>query len=230
MMSPLTTHAQRGMYIPLPHADQEATVSISLQKGSLKVIAWDKAAVEYKVQGDGGIINSDDGNEVMIKVEGDDSVSLMVFVPRNCHLIVKSFQSGPIDIKEVKGTLEVDAYNGSVKLMEIEGNALISAWNGPIFASFKAVNDKPMAFTSYNGEIKLLIPHDTNAKIFASYQNGSLTNDFALPKQKDGIMEMAGIEAETPNGDKRWDQFTLGTGGPEWRVRNLNGDVQILKW
>lgn len=213
--------------MPLSKPNKAATVQISLQQGSLKIIAWDKAAVEYKAEGGGWIADSEEQNEVLIKVEGKEEVKLIVYVPRHCHLIVKSLKEGPIEIREVEGTLEVDAYNGSVKLTEVGGNAIVSSWNGPIFASFKYVNDKAMAFTSYEGEIKLLLPHDTNANILASYDNGSLINDFA-PVKTAG--EEGAIGTQEVEGNRRWEELTLGKGGPEWRVLNLNGNVMILKW
>ncbi len=230
MMVPGTLFAQRSLYMPLSKSSREVRVKISTQKGALRILAWDKKAVKYEVEG-GGLVNAlEKQNEILIGVKGNEETDLTVYVPRNSHLLVKSFQEGSIFIRGVEGSLTVDAYNGAVKMTEVGGNAVVSAWNGPIFASFKYVNDKPMAFTSYEGEIKLLLPHDTDAKILASYQNGNLINEFA---QRGGDAKTEVYEVEVGENrikEKKWEQLILGRGKPEWRVRNLNGDIKILKW
>ncbi|HEX2101301.1 MAG TPA: hypothetical protein VHF69_11580, partial [Candidatus Synoicihabitans sp.] len=76
-------------------------------------------------------------------------------VPRNTALQLQSNLGGDIDVEELTGDVEIKNMNGEITLRHLGGGALVETMNGEIDASFLQLPaDKPLAFTSMNGEIK----------------------------------------------------------------------------
>jgi len=60
---------------------------------------------------------------------------------------------GDIVVSGVDGELDIDNVNGSVTLNNIAGSTVAHALNGRLLVTFARVNQKPMAFSSLNGDI-----------------------------------------------------------------------------
>lgn len=222
---PLLGLAQRSVEYNLEKPNKPADVHIYSQHGAMVVKAWDEPMVKIVMSSDVAYTIKSDKNEVNFRVSENEAVALTVYVPTNTNLLAKSFQSGAIQIWGINGNLEVDSYNGAVSAENISGTAVISAWNGAISATFKEVGDSPMAFTSYNGAISLVLPETTNASVRASVLNGNFYSAFHDPEE-----EMEKETEETENGRQSWYVTDLGNGGAEWRIKSLNGAVSITKW
>lgn len=225
LMIPLICLGQETVEFELPNANRPAEVEIHTQNGAIMIETWGENKVRIQMGNDVEFKQNQDGNRVRFEVTGQEHVAMKVFVPENTNLKAKSFQSGAIQIKGVSGNLEIDSYNGAVSAENISGTAVISAWNGAISATFKEVDDSPMAFTSYNGAISIVLPRSTNATVRASVLNGNFYSAF----QPDGE-EMEVEMEEGENGQQKWHVTDLGNGGAEWRIKSYNGAVSITKW
>lgn len=225
LMIPLICLGQETVEFELPNANRPAEVEIHTQNGAIMIETWGENKVLIQMGNDVEFKQNQDGNRVRFEVTGQGHVALKVFVPENTNLKAKSFQSGAIQIKGVSGNLEIDSYNGAVSAENISGTAVISAWNGAISATFKEVDDSPMAFTSYNGAISIVLPRSTNATVRANVINGHFYSAF----QSDGE-EMEYEMEDNENGRQKWQIAQLGNGGAEWRIKSLNGAVSLTKW
>lgn len=222
---PLFSLAQDQVEFELANANRSAEVEIYTQNGAVMIETWEENKVRIEMGNDVEYKQNVDGNRVRFEVTGQEHVAMKVYVPENTNLKAKSFQSGAIQIVGVKGNLEIDSYNGAVSAEDISGTAVISAWNGAISASFKEVDESPMAFTSYNGAISIVLPESTNATVRASVLNGHFYSAFQ-PAGEEMEYEME----KTEDGRQKWQIAQLGNGGPEWRIKSYNGAVSITRW
>ncbi|HTO04690.1 MAG TPA: DUF4097 family beta strand repeat-containing protein, partial [Opitutus sp.] len=102
-----------------------------------------------------------------------------ITVPRTTNVIISSAFGGEIRIGEVSGDLEVKSLNGEVTLRGVAGGALVETMNGEIKADVVALKDnKPLSFTSMNGEVALRLPADAKANVRLRTHNGAILTDF----------------------------------------------------
>ena len=100
-------------------------------------------------------------------------------VPRTTSVIVSNSWGGDISCANLAGDLEINCLNGTVKLDGIAGGAVVNTMNGEIHASVLALNEnKPLSFTSMNGEVVLRVPLEARANVRLRTQNGSILTDF----------------------------------------------------
>lgn len=105
---------------------------------------------------------------------GDFTIS----VPHGTNIIVASSFGGDVTVGGVTGDLEIKSLNGEVRLDDITGGALVETMNGEIKASVRAMNNKPLSFTSMNGEVSLSLLDTLKANVRLRTHNGSILTDF----------------------------------------------------
>ena len=102
-----------------------------------------------------------------------------VLVPRNTNVVVANGFGGEIIISNIDGDIEVKSLNGEITLDGFSGGALIETMNGEIMAKVRKLSEnKPLSFTSMNGEIDIRLPADAQAKVRLRTQNGAILTDF----------------------------------------------------
>lgn len=100
-------------------------------------------------------------------------------VPRNTNVVITNGFGGEIDVTDIDGDVEIKSMNGEIELEDITGGVLVETMNGEIQAKFaKLTADKPISFTSMNGEIEIHVPKDAQAKVRLRTQNGAILTDF----------------------------------------------------
>jgi DUF4097 and DUF4098 domain-containing protein YvlB len=121
-----------------------------------------------------------------------------------------------------------------VTLSDVSGTAVAHALNDGIKASFRRVNpQKPMAFSSLNGDIDVTLPADTRANLSFENQQGELYSDFDIQLNANAHRPI--VEDERSQGGHyrvRIDKTVRGTingGGPEISFKNFNGNIYIRK-
>lgn len=105
---------------------------------------------------------------------GDFNIS----VPHGTNVIIASSFGGDVVIEGVTGDLEIKSLNGEVRLDDITGGALVETMNGEIHANVRAMNNKPLSFTSMNGEVTLRLLDSLKANVRLRTHNGSILTDF----------------------------------------------------
>src|SRR5205809_153184 len=115
---------------------------------------------------------------------GADRVSVNLSDPARPALVKASLVNGGITIKGYDGELDVNDVNGSVTLNNVSGSAVAHALNGRLLATFSRVNpQKPMAFSSLNGDIDVTFPPDLKANLSLKSDRGEIFSDFDVQVQ-----------------------------------------------
>ncbi len=181
-----------------------------------------------------GLSVEEDNNKVDIRVESfRKTVDLTIKVPFASSLKLNSNNNGDIWVGSVNGEVVVDCLNGDVTLKDISGSAVVSALNGDVTVTMaKVTPDKPMSFSTMNGDIDITLPADIKANLRLKSDMGEVFSDFDVAlKQVPQKVE----QNKTKEGGKfriSFDRTVLGAingGGPEFQFKNMNGDIYIRK-
>ena len=111
--------------------------------------------------------------------------------------------------------------------------AIAHALNGRLLATFTHVNQKPMAFSSLNGDIDVTFPADLKANLSLKSDRGEIFTDFDVQMQAAPVQQT--VEDGRAHGGKylvKIDKAVHGTingGGPELQFTNFNGSIYIRK-
>jgi DUF4097 and DUF4098 domain-containing protein YvlB len=169
------------------------------------------------------------------------AVDITIQVPFKTSLKLGCFQNGDIAVGKVTGEVEVNNHNGAITLTDITGSVVANTFNGELKVNFVSITpDKPMSFSTWNGDVDVTLPGSFKADVKMSSEQGDIYSDFdvqivaAPPKaQEEG-------EEEESRGERRararyrvnFDKTIYGTisgGGPEFTFKTFNGDIYIRK-
>ncbi len=102
-----------------------------------------------------------------------------ITVPRTTHVIISNALGGDLEIADITGDIEVKSLNGSVSLTGVSSGALVETMNGEIEINVRSLTEnKPLSFTSMNGEVTLHLPSEAKANVHLRTHNGSILTDF----------------------------------------------------
>jgi DUF4097 and DUF4098 domain-containing protein YvlB len=93
------------------------------------------------------------------------------------------------------------------------------------------VADKPMSFSTLNGDIDVTLPADTKATFRMKSDNGEIWTDFEVKLTPNAAKPQ--VEDSRSSGGKykvKMDKATVGTingGGPEMSFKTLNGNIFV---
>jgi DUF4097 and DUF4098 domain-containing protein YvlB len=230
-----------------------ALVKVSLVNGGITVKAYDgkEVVVEARarnresarsdsnmkriVVSSTGLSVEEENNEVRISTDSYmRPIDLTISVPVHTSLKLSAVNSGDIVVTGVDGELDVNDVNGSVTLNNVSGSAVAHALNGRLLATFTRVNpQKPMAFSSLNGDIDVTFPADLKANLSLKSDRGEIFSDFDVQVQASAPQQI--VEDGRGHGGKylvKIDKAVHGTingGGPEYQFTNFNGGIYIRK-
>lgn len=235
--------------VKLDDPSKPATVRANLLAGSIDVQGYDGKQIiieghhlesppEY--EGDlkrytqSGFSVQQQNNQVeIISNVFENPMNLSLKVPYHTSLTLRTVTGGDIEVDGVDGEFDISNVNGAVRLNNVSGSAVANAVNGEVFATFTHINsDKPMAFSSMNGNIDVTLPANLKADIRFRTFHGDFYSNFDL--------QFPANEAQ-PSGDT-WgfgdkNRFsmgkamhgTVGGGGPEIQFTNFNGNIYLRK-
>jgi DUF4097 and DUF4098 domain-containing protein YvlB len=182
-----------------------------------------------------GLSVEEENNEVRISTDSFmRAVDLSISVPIHTSLKLSAVNSGDIVVTGVDGELDVNDVNGSVTLNNVSGSAVAHALNGRLLATFSRVNpQKPMAFSSLNGDIDVTFPADLKANLSLKSDRGEIFSDFDVQVQASTPQQI--VEDGRGHGGKYLVKIdkavhaTINGGGPELQFTNFNGGIYIRK-
>jgi len=182
-----------------------------------------------------GLTVEEDNNDVRISTDSfQRPIDLTITVPVRTSLKLRSVNDGDIVVTGVDGEMDVDDVNGSVTLNHVSGNCVAHALNGRVLATFVRVNpQKPMAFSSLNGDIDVTFPPGLKANVNIRSDRGDVYSDFDVQLQATAPQEI--VEESRGHGGKyrvKIDKSVHGTingGGPEFLFTNFQGSIYIRK-
>lgn len=182
-----------------------------------------------------GLEVEEQDNVVTISSESwKNAVDLVIQVPSASNLELSSTNDGDIVVENVSGTIEVNNVNGSITLRKVSGNVVAQTVNGEILVTMTRVTpDKPMSFSTMNGDIDVTFPADIKAVLRMKSQQGDIYSDFDVTLKP--APQKPAEEAMKPGKGKyriSFDRFMTGAvngGGPELTFNTFNGDIYIRK-
>jgi DUF4097 and DUF4098 domain-containing protein YvlB len=244
--------------VPFSDASRPKTLKASLINGSITVKGYDgKDAIVEGVAGSGrrraererersdGLRRIDIGGTGLAIEESDnvitvgtravnENISLSIQVPFNTSVKLHAVNGGDIIVDHITGDVEIDNTNGNATATHISGAALVHALNGKVLVTFdKVAGDKPMSFSSLNGDIDVTLPGDTKAKLKLKTDNGSVYSDFDIAI--DASARKPTVEDNNSGKGKyrvRFDKTMFGNingGGQELALTTFNGNIYLRK-
>jgi DUF4097 and DUF4098 domain-containing protein YvlB len=181
-----------------------------------------------------GLSVEEENNEVRINTDSlGRPIDLTISVPVHTSLKLNAVNSGDIVVTGVDGELDVNDVNGSVTLNNVSGSAIAHALNGRVLVTFNRVNQKPMAFSSLNGDIDVTFPADLKANLSLKSDRGEIFSDFDVQVQASAPQQT--VEDGRKDGGKylvkidKTVHAKINGGGPEYQFTNFNGSIYIRK-
>ncbi len=182
-----------------------------------------------------GLSAEEENNDVRIDTDSFmRPVDLVITVPTHSSLSLHTVNDGNISVTGVEGDLDVEAINGSVTLDHVSGSVVAHTVNGRVSATLDRVNtQKPMAFSTLNGEIDATFPPDLKANLNLHSMRGDIFSDFDVQLGRAAgqpIVEDSG----TSSGKYRVRadgnvHATINGGGQDIQFSTLNGNIYIRK-
>lgn len=254
---PSYAHAQtEGEFtIPLTDPGKRGQLIAQLNTGSITVKGTQRKDVlikymvvdgnEHKDKGEesknglkrisGGTMDLDASeNSNVVKVGSDswsNKMNLFIEVPSGIDVKVKAYNDGDILITDIQGEVEITNYNGEITANNISGSAVASTYNGNIKITFdKLTEGTPMSYSTYNGDIDLTFPSTFKGSLKMKTERGEIFTGFDVNLVKTGPVQ----KKETKSGTYRvtiddWVKGDVNGGGPEFTMKNYNGDILIRK-
>lgn len=214
---------------PFGDPSRPGTLHANLLYGSITVQGYegDAVIVEARMRDAAseratGLYIVEEAGNVMRVIVNNQPIDLHIQVPVNTSLKVATNNDGDIQVDEIQGEVEASNLNGAVTLTRIAGAAVVDAMNDDITVAFTHVDpDKPMSFSTLNGDIDVTFPSDVQANVYVETEYGTISSDFdlgpALPSRT----------SSTPHRRGRW--HTIGSGGPAFMFINANGNISLRK-
>ncbi len=244
--------------VPLTDPSRPATVKVNLLSGGITVKGYagkeivvdakphdeDRPVHRSVPQASGmkripnpatGLSIEEEDNVVSIGTGLTDRPSdLVIQVPGRTNLKLKTINDGDIVIDQVQGEIEVEDINGAVTLNQVSGSVVAHALNGNVKVSISGIEpNKPMSFSSLNGDIDVTFPGDVKATAVMKTENGEIFSDFDV--KLDYSAQKPTVEGATGKGGKykvKMDKSVRGAingGGPEMQFKTFNGNIYIRK-
>ncbi len=243
--------------VPFSDASRPKSLKAALINGSISVKGYDgKDAIVEARGGSGRVRRAErertdglrriDTNATGLTVEESENVitvgtrspgenvSLNIQVPFNTSLKLHLVNGKEITVDQITADVEIDCTNGNATLTHITGAAVVHSLNGNVLASFdKVPGDKPMSFSSLNGNLDVTLPGDTKARLRMKTDNGAVYSDFDIAVDSSGRTPVV----ENNNSGKgryrvRFDRTMFGAingGGPELALTTFNGNIYLRK-
>src|SRR5256884_462538 len=136
---------------------------------------------------------------------------------------------GRVLVRDINGNFLVRNVNGDVEMDNISGSGTARTVNGPVKVSFRQNPREASDFQTVNGAVELRFARELTADFRFKTFNGSIYSDFPVAALPVRAMQEEHHGAKVVYRADRYTGVRIGTGGPEIKVENLNGDIRILE-
>ena len=242
--------------VPLTDASKLATIHVSLVHGSITVRGASRRDVLVTARPDGDRPNrradpdaaglhripqsagyrvTEENNRVNVSADNPNrAVGFDLEVPRRANLELRTVNGGDILVENVEGDLDVHNTNGGITLTSVAGSVFAATTNGSVRATLTQVAaQKPMVFTSLNGNVDVTLPPSTKANLRLRSDHGDVYTDFdvQLQPQPPTVQEntRSGSDGRYRINRTRSVVGTINGGGPEFELRTFNSNVYVRK-
>jgi len=172
--------------------------------------------------------------ENSVRVNSDSwshRMKLEIEVPSGFDLNVSTYNDGDLVVSNIQGELELNNYNGEITAENISGSVVATTYNGEIKVTFDKITEgTPMSYSTYNGDIDITFPATLKAIFKMKTEQGEILSSFDMKIIKAGPVQ----KKDTNSGTYRvvvdeWVKGEVNGGGPEFTMKNYNGDIIVRK-
>jgi len=246
--------AQQGpdkLVIPITDPAKPKMLRVSMLTGSITVkgAAVKEVTVEVHSRGaretgskggmrrigpSGGEVRAEEiDNTVRISVgHSNQPTDLVITVPRDTSLKLRSTNDGSISAADLEGEFDVNNLNGPVTLSNVSGTVIAHSLNGQVKVTMAKVDPKkPMSFSTLNGDVDVTLPTDTKASVKMKSDNGQILSDFEVtpsegPRVEGGKRDAKGMyRVAIP----RFFHGNINGGGQQIDFTTMNGTIYIRR-
>ena len=241
--------------VPFSDPSRPKTVKVQLLNGNITVHGYNGQAVVVEARSGSsrrqreredarnrGMRRIDSGATGLRVEEQDNVVSISagppggvsgldIQVPYNTSLRLNT-HNDKIIVENVAGEIDANSLNGDVRLTGISGAVVAHTQNGEIHVVLDKVMDKPMSFSTLNGDVDVTLPATTRARLKMKSDHGEVYTDFEVKLEP---TRGPVTSDERKSGGKYRVQFdktiygTINGGGPEMQFTTLNGKIYVRK-
>jgi DUF4097 and DUF4098 domain-containing protein YvlB len=242
--------------VPLTNPSKPALVTATLHEGSITVTGYNGKTIiveartreeskkrKSKKKAEGmllirnyrtGLSVTEDNNRVAVNVPPhSEEVELIIKVPYKTSLKLKALDDGYIKVEKVEGDLDVAHHDGPLTLNNVSGTVVAHSFDGDVTVSFEKVNlDKPMSFTTFDGDIDVTFPGNAKFNLKMKTQEGEIYSDFQLKMQPPPSVPEKESEKKKGKYHVKFDRTIyalLNGGGEEIQFKTFDGDIYIRK-
>jgi hypothetical protein len=181
-----------------------------------------------------GLEVEEEGNVVTINTQSwKAATDLVIQVPRATSLEIRSSMDGAVVVEGVNGEIDINNINGPVTLSSVSGNTLVHTVNGDITVVLSRVTaDKPLSFSTMNGDIDVTLPPDVKANLKMKSEQGEIYSDFDINMTRQPAKAEAAEKTEAGKYRIAFDKSLYGVvngGGQEIGFNTFSGDIYIRK-
>jgi hypothetical protein len=181
-----------------------------------------------------GVSVEEENNTVTIHSSIGRSHDLVLRVPFATSLKLECMNGGDIKVDHVTGDIELQNLNGAVTATGVSGSVIAHSLNGRVLVTLdKVTGDKPLSFSSMNGDVDVTLPADTRGTVRMKTDHGEIYSDFDIKVSATASAPV--VEDGRSKGGKyrvRIDGTTVGAlngGGPDLTFKTFNGNIYIRK-
>lgn len=175
---------------------------------------------------------SESKNEVTVESSSwSKKLNLTIEVPSGFDLDLSTYNDGDVVVSNIQGSIEISDYNGSIMAENISGSVLADSYNGEIKITFDKITEgTPMSFSTYNGDIDLTFPPTLKASLKMKTEQGEVLSSFEMNVVKNGPVQKKDVKGGVYKVVvDEWVKGDINGGGPEFTLKNYNGDIIIRK-
>lgn len=176
---------------------------------------------------------AENSNTVTVKSDSwNNKLNLEIEIPTGMDLEVKTYNDGDLMVSNIQGEVALTNYNGEITALNISGSVVATTYNGGIKVTFdKVAENTPMSYSTYNGDIDITFPALVKASfkmkteqgdIYSAFDNLEIKSSGPVKKEDRGSGVYKVVIDEWKRGD-------LNGGGPEFTMKNYNGDIILRK-
>lgn len=174
-------------------------------------------------------IREEDNRYYIILQPSATPVDLTIQAPMAAHLRLHTRANGNITVEKMGGEIEAEGFIGNINIDQAADTVIAHTGSGKVDVSFKTVKpDKPMSFTTVNGDINLLFPANLKAFVRLDSVTGKVASDFKIDIQPAQRPNRNPNEAKTAS-TRKINGSINGGAGPDLQVKSLNGSIQLRK-
>ena len=244
---------EQKISVPLTDPGRPATLKVSTINGSITVegYAGREVSIETSGRGEepegrprrgaegmrripnrgGGLSVDEDANVVRVETtnpaQGGD---IHIQVPFHTSLHLSAVNGGRIRVSGVEGEIELSHVNGSIEARDVAGSVVAHTTNGSVKVVLKrVVPDKPMAFSTLNGDVDVTFPADLRANVHIRSDRGEIYSDFEIAASGRTTSRETRKEGKRHIEVEQEMQGAIGGGGPDILFKTFNGDIFIRR-